>query len=137
MIGAAFTDIAGSSKYYYGGIIAYDNTIKKKLLEVPVEILDTYGAVSSQTALAMVLGVKKQMGTDCAISTTGIAGPGGGTPDKPVGLVYIGISVGEMSETYRIQFSGSRDQIRQQTVQTTLDCLFTMLSNEHNVSGPQ
>lgn len=129
MIGAAFTDIAGSSKFYYGGIIAYDNTIKKKLLEVPAEILDTHGAVSSQTALAMVLGVKKQMGTDCAISTTGIAGPGGGTPDKPVGLVYIGISVGEMSETYRIQFSGSRDQIRQQTVQTALDCLFTMLSN--------
>lgn len=128
MIGAAFTDIAGSSRYYYGGIIAYDNSIKNKLLEVPSEMLDTYGAVSSQTALAMVNGVKKLMSTHCAISTTGIAGPGGGTPTKPVGLVYIGISVGEMSETYRIQFSGSRDQIRQQTVYTALDCLFKMLS---------
>jgi PncC family amidohydrolase len=129
LIGAAFTEIAGSSKYYFGGVIAYDNSIKKKFLEVSSEILDTHGAVSSQTALAMVLGVKKLMRTDCAISTTGIAGPGGGTPVKPVGLVYIGISVGETSETYRIQFSGSRDQIRQQTVQTALDCLFTMLLN--------
>lgn len=101
-----------------------------KLLEVPSEILDTHGAVSSQTALAMVLGVKKKIGTNCAISTTGIAGPGGGTPGKPVGLVYIGVSAGEKSETYRVQFSGSRDQIRQQTVQTALDCLFTMLSNK-------
>ncbi len=129
LIGAAFTDIAGSSKYYYGGVIAYDNSIKNTLLEVSSEVLDTHGAVSSQTALAMVLGVKKLTGTNCAISTTGIAGPGGGTPEKPVGLVYIGVAVGEKSETYRIQFSGSRDLIRQQTVQTALACLYAMLSN--------
>ncbi len=130
LIGAAFTDLAGSSKYYHGGIIAYDNSIKKTLLDVPAETLEAYGAVSNQTALAMVTGVRKKTGTDCAISTTGIAGPGGGTPSKPVGLVFIGIAVRDCVKTLRFEFSGSREEIRRQTVAKALECLLEMLSEK-------
>ncbi|MBN1604094.1 MAG: CinA family protein [Chitinispirillaceae bacterium] len=128
LIGAAFTDIAGSSNYYYGGVIAYDNSIKKALIDVPSETLDKYGAVSNQTALAMVNGVRNRTGTDCAISTTGIAGPGGGTEIKPVGLVYIGITVRDNVKTFKFEFNGSREEIRRQTVAKALECLLETLS---------
>lgn len=130
LIGAAFTDLAGSSNYYYGGVIAYDNSIKKALLGVPPETLDNYGAVSHQTALAMVNGVRNRTGTDCAISTTGIAGPGGGTPSKPVGLVFIGIAVRDCVKTFKFEFSGSREEIRRQTVAKALECLLELLSGK-------
>jgi nicotinamide-nucleotide amidase len=127
LIGAAFTDLAGSSKYYHGGIISYDNSVKKTLLNVPSETLDSYGAVSSETALAMVRGVQTRIGTHCAIATTGVAGPGGGTPTKPVGLVFIGIAVGDIAKTFRFQFSGSREEIRKLTVRKSLESLLEVL----------
>jgi PncC family amidohydrolase len=127
LIGAAFTDLPGSSKYYHGGIIAYDNKVKRELLNVPSETLDSYGAVSNQTALAMAIGVKNRIGTECAISTTGIAGPDGGTATKPVGLVYIGIAIADFTNTLRFEFRGSRDDIRNQTVNKALHCLLETL----------
>jgi len=121
LLGASLTDIAGSSAYFRGGVIAYDNQIKHQLLGVEEPILDRYGAVSDQTVIAMAKGVCKLFNTECAISVSGIAGPDGGTDQKPVGLVYIGIAVNERIESIRYIFSGNRQQIRSQTVKASLE----------------
>ncbi len=84
------TSVAGSSRYFLGAVVAYDNRLKESLLSVPASTIAVHGAVSRETALAMASGIRKQSGADVGISTTGIAGPSGGTPDKPVGLVWIG-----------------------------------------------
>jgi PncC family amidohydrolase len=91
LVGHLLTNVAGSSEYYFGGVISYDNTIKQNVLGVPASVLETVGAVSQETALAMAHGTRKLINTNIGISTTGIAGPGGGTPEKPVGLVYIAL----------------------------------------------
>ncbi|MBD2652745.1 competence/damage-inducible protein A [Synechocystis sp. FACHB-383] len=91
-LGALLTDQPGSSDYFWGGVIAYDNQVKIKLLGVDPEIIEYCGAVSEATAEAMALGVKERLGTDWGIGVTGIAGPGGGTEQKPVGTVYVGLA---------------------------------------------
>ena len=90
LIGHALTDVAGSSVYFLGGIIAYSNEAKMNLLHVPEQTLIDYGAVSEQVVLAMASGAREVFRADLAVSVTGIAGPGGGTDEKPVGLTYIG-----------------------------------------------
>jgi PncC family amidohydrolase len=95
LIGDLLTNVPGSSNYYWGGVISYDNQVKNGVLGVPQEILDTVGAVSRECAIAMAHGVLKLIGANVAVSVTGIAGPGGGTPDKPVGLVYIAVVDGQ------------------------------------------
>jgi len=92
LIGAALTSISGSSACFHGGIIAYDNKIKTKLLGVSPSVLGKYGAVSEKTAQRMAAGALERLGVDLAVSVTGIAGPGGGSADKPVGTVWIGIA---------------------------------------------
>ena len=98
----AITEIPGSSAYLIGGIVAYANRIKRDLVGVPEELLETHGAVSFAVALAMAQGVRHALGTDVGLSTTGIAGPTGGTPDKPVGTVYVAVSspLGDRVEHY-------------------------------------
>ena len=91
LIGSLLTDVSGSSDYYLGGVIAYANEVKQHLLGVDATTLAAVGAVSEQVALAMARGVRHLLGADYGLSTTGIAGPTGGTPDKPVGLVYIAL----------------------------------------------
>ncbi len=86
------TNITGSSEYVLGGVVAYANEVKEAVLGVPRSTLIEYGAVSEQTAKAMVTGVRAMLGTDIALSVTGIAGPGGGTAEKPVGLTYIALA---------------------------------------------
>lgn len=93
LIGAAITSISGSSKPFKGGIIAYDNAVKTKLLGVSPSVLGKYGAVSQKTAERMAAGAIERLGVDIAISVTGIAGPGGGSEDKPVGTVWMGLAV--------------------------------------------
>ena len=88
-IAALITSVPGSSEYFNGGIVAYYNEIKKDLLHVSAETLAKYGAVSRETVIEMVKGAMKTLKTDCAVATSGIAGPGGGTPEKPVGTVWI------------------------------------------------
>ncbi len=111
-IGARLTGISGASEVYDGGVISYANEIKARLLGVKEETLATYGAVSAQTAREMALGVQTLMGADYGISVTGIAGPGGGTPEKPVGLVYIGIASPRSVEVKECHFAGDREWIR-------------------------
>lgn len=97
------TNVPGSSDYYLGSVTAYANAVKEQLLEVPRDVLETWGAVSRETALMMARGVRRLLGADLALSVTGIAGPGGGTPSKPVGLTYIALVApdGEWVEEHR------------------------------------
>ncbi len=92
LIASRITDVSGSSRYMMGGVVAYDNRIKQQVLKVSLHTLVTHGAVSQQTATEMALGVRQMLNVDYALSVTGIAGPGGGTAEKPVGLTYIGLA---------------------------------------------
>ena len=104
MVAARIVNVPGSSEYFMGGVVAYDNSVKMKVLNVKAETLLKFGAVSEETAREMVLGVRELLGTECGISTTGIAGPTGGTPEKPVGLTYIGVSVKNRTEVFKFIF---------------------------------
>lgn len=112
MISARITDMPGSSSFFYGGVVSYQNWVKYKVLGVPNEELAEHGAVSPQVALSMASGVKKLMKTDIALSVTGIAGPDGGTPEKPVGLVFMAIDGLWGPRVEKLQLDGKRGEIR-------------------------
>lgn len=114
LVAKTITDISGVSSVYYGSVVSYDNSVKENVLGVKRETLDTVGAVSYDTACQMALGVRRLMKTDIGISTTGIAGPGGGTPDKPVGTVYIAVAIGDSVDATLLDIDStlSRDEIR-------------------------
>lgn len=125
-LGSVLTSVAGSSDYFRGGIIAYDNSVKVDLLGVNPADLEQYGAVSDIVAQQMALGVKQRLGTDWGVSITGVAGPGGGTDTKPVGLVYVGLadSQGQV-ESFECRFGTERDRemVRSLSAYTALDHL--------------
>jgi len=123
MIGRMITDAPGASAYYVGGIIAYANEVKIAHLGVPAETLTAHGAVSEEVADAMARGCRSRFTTDWAVSVTGIAGPGGGTEDKPVGLVYIALAGPDGCTTHRHVFPGPRDQVRHRTAMAALNHL--------------
>lgn len=121
LLSSRLTDVAGSSAYLYGSVISYDNEVKISELKVPRHILETVGAVSEETAIAMAEGIKNKFGTSIGIGITGIAGPDGGSDEKPVGLVYIAIA-GELgTKCYKNQFKGKRTAIKYRATQTALD----------------
>jgi nicotinamide-nucleotide amidase len=124
-LGEMITNIAGSSNYFTGGVIAYSNQVKRDLLAVNAQDLEQFGAVSEIVAKQMAQGVKKVLNTDWGIGITGIAGPGGGTEEKPVGLVYIGIAGNEGVESVKYQFhpQQNRDLIRHVSALNALDLL--------------
>jgi len=124
------TSVSGSSNYYVGGIVAYSNRIKEKLLGVRPETLEQHGAVSSQTAQEMAVGIREKFKTDIGLSTTGIAGPTGGTPAKPVGLVWIGLSFKAKTTTIKCQFDGDREQVKTSSVQKILQVLLNDLNGQ-------
>ncbi len=126
LIGASFTDFAGISSVYIEGVITYANEAKLRL-GVKEETLKKYGAVSHETAREMAEAVRRRAGADIGISTTGIAGPGGGTPNKPVGLVYVGISTAKKTDTYVLRLSGDRSDVRRKTVKAVFHFLKTRL----------
>lgn len=105
------TSIAGSSEYFMGSVVSYSNEIKHKLLNVPEEMLAKHGAVSEPVVRQMVQGVCDLIGTDCAMATSGIAGPGGGTETKPVGTVWMAVKAGERIESKCMQFPGVRERV--------------------------
>lgn len=123
LIAKRLTDIPGSSDYMVGGVVAYSNELKTRLLDVDPAVLAAHGAVSEEVARAMAAGATARLGADCALATTGIAGPGGGSPEKPVGLVYIATSVRGTIEVERYTLFRGRREIRERAAQTALDLL--------------
>lgn len=120
MVAMRVTAVPGASDVFPGGVVCYANAVKRDVLGVPQEVLDRYGAVSGPCAVAMAEGARKRLGADIAVSVTGIAGPGGGTAEKPVGLVFIGVSTASCAEAVRHVFSGDRQSIRQQAASAAL-----------------
>lgn len=129
MVAAAVTARPGSSAVFDRGFVTYSNAAKQDLLGVPADIIERHGAVSPETARAMVEGALTRSCADIAIAVTGIAGPSGGSADKPVGLVYIGWGVrGQTPIIEKHTFPGDRDAVRRQTVETVLNGLIKLLS---------
>ncbi|HEX3927447.1 MAG TPA: competence/damage-inducible protein A [Gemmatimonadales bacterium] len=128
MLGARLTDIAGASDVFLGGAISYANAVKIDLLDVPAAVIAEHGAVSAESASAMVQGVASRLGADVAVAITGIAGPGGGTPEKPVGTVWFAFLVHGRVETHRSVFGGNRSEIRERAVLGALMGLWKRLS---------
>lgn len=124
-LGKIITSVAGVSAIYGYGFITYANEAKEKILGVKHKTLESHGAVSSETALEMAIGARRAAGSDIAVSVTGIAGPGGGTPEKPVGLVYIAIADKDGAEYRKLNLDGNRDKVRAQTC----DCVFALIKD--------
>ena len=123
MIGSTITSVPGASDVFLGSAVTYSNDSKVRILKVSQITLESYGAVSEQTAKEMAYGSKKVFKGDLAVAVTGIAGPGGGTPEKPVGLVYIAVTDGFIFKVTRNLFEGDRQSVREQTVQKALEML--------------
>lgn len=123
MVGARITNVPGSSDYFLGGILCYSNAAKENLCGVSRETLGKYGAVSAETAEELALGVRHALGSTIGLSTTGIAGPGGGSAEKQVGLVYVGISDGNRTISHRRIFPGDREMIRKRAATYALSWL--------------
>ncbi len=131
LLSHVLTAVSGSSTYFIGGIVAYSNPIKEKFLGVKSETLLNFGAVSSQTAKEMAEGIRHRFQTDIGLSTTGIAGPTGGTPEKPVGLVWIGISTSQKTSTFECHFNGNREGVQYSTVREILSRVIADLTSDH------
>jgi PncC family amidohydrolase len=130
LIGHLLTNVAGSSAYYMGSITAYANEAKVRLLGVSHVTLEKYGAVSAETVIEMARGVRNALRADIGISVSGIAGPGGGTPDKPVGTVWIGFSSPQEEYTRHYLWSGDRLAVKEQSAQAALSLLVEYLQKE-------
>lgn len=130
LIAGTLVNVAGASDVLNEGYVTYSNDAKERLVGVKHETLEEYGAVSEQTAREMAEGAAKAAGADAALSATGIAGPGGGTEEKPVGLVYIGCYVNGEITVKECRFEGSRMENRLHTVETALQLLLRQLSEE-------
>lgn len=127
LIGHLLTEVPGSSDYFIGGLISYSNQVKSEQLGVAQATLEAHGAVSVQTAEAMAAGVRQLLRTDYGLAVTGIAGPSGGSAQKPVGLTWIGLSAasGRVAERYR--FEGDRSQVKAQAAAAALNLLLTYI----------
>lgn len=123
LISKKLTDTPGSSAYFLGGVISYANSLKSGYLDVPGKLLEKFGAASREVAEAMAAGVKKNSRADIGLAVTGVAGPDGGSKDKPVGTVYIGIAAAEARWVTKFHFAGDRWQIRTLTAQSGLDLI--------------
>ena len=121
------TDLPGSSKFFLGGVIAYSNQVKSDLLNVSSEMLKTNGAVSSEVALSMSLGIRNLLNSSVGVAITGIAGPDGDSEEKPVGLVYIAVTTPYVEVEERFDFSGTRREIKIQAAKTALELIIQAL----------
>lgn len=123
LLSAALTSVPGSSGYFKGSMVVYSNEMKEKFLGIPQTMLREYGAVSPQVAKAMAEGIRFISGSDLGLGITGIAGPGGGSPEKPVGLVYIALAGPDRTQVWRKDFTGDRETIRTKSVEFVLSSL--------------
>ena len=128
MVAERVTNIPGASATFIGGVVAYADVVKTAALKVPIETLEAHGAVSEETVRAMAEGAQRLFSADCTIAVTGIAGPGGGTPEKPVGTVWFAARVHTAARAVRRVFPGDRDEIRRRAAQAALDLLRRQLA---------
>jgi PncC family amidohydrolase len=128
LVSHRLTNVPGSSSYFLGGIVAYSNEVKMRVLGVNKETLEKTGAVSKETVIEMAEGVRRILGADIGLSTSGIAGPGGGSDEKPVGLTWIGISVDNFDRAWKYKWPGNRLSVKEQTADKALALLVESLS---------
>ena len=132
LVAARLTSVPGSSDVFLGAVVAYADEVKARELDVPAEMLERHGAVSAETAAAMAEGARARLGADVAVAVTGIAGPGGGTPEKPVGLVYLHAEGPEGSLARRLDLPGDREAIRARTTVAALHLVRTLLTRSRD-----
>ncbi len=137
LLATHITNIPGSSGYFQGGVVAYSDEVKEHVLNVPAGILERFGAVSHEAAIAMAKGVRELLQVDLALAITGIAGPTGGTVDKPVGLVYIALSSAQGTECKEFLWSGDRWENRQRSATAALELLQQHLGAVDGGSAPR
>ena len=130
LLGGALTSMAGSSQFFELGMVTYSNEAKIKLLGVKEDTIYQYGAVSENTAKEMAVNIKNVAGTNIGVSITGVAGPGGGSEEKPVGLVYIGVSMENTTYIYKHLFEGNRASVRSQSVSAAIEHILLLLVEE-------
>jgi nicotinamide-nucleotide amidase len=127
LVSARLTAVPGASDVFLGGVVAYSNEVKLRELGVPPEVLERHGAVSAEAAEAMADGARDALGADVAVAVTGVAGPGGGTPEKPVGLVFVTVARPQERSTQRLVFSGDREAVRTRATAAALHALRRLL----------
>jgi nicotinamide-nucleotide amidase len=132
MVAERITSVPGASDVFAGSVVTYSNSLKHHLLGVSTELLERHGAVSAEVAAAMASGARMQLGSDVAVAVTGIAGPGGGTPDKPVGLVYLHGATPDAERARELNLPGERDQIRRRSTVAALHLLRTLLTQNRD-----
>src|SRR5262249_23896654 len=130
MVAARLTSVAGSSDVFLGAIVSYSNDVKQRELGMPAETLVRHGAVSAETAAAMAAGARERLRADVAVAVTGIAGPGGGTPEKPVGLVYLHVETPDTSHGTSFVYAQDRDSIRRRATVAALHLVRRLLPQE-------
>jgi PncC family amidohydrolase len=128
LLGHVLTEVPGASESYVGGIVSYSDTLKREQLDVPASTLERHGAVSAQTCVAMAEGARRRYGASLGVSVTGIAGPDGGTPSKPVGLTYVGVADEAGHEVRRHLWHGDRRTNKRQSAEAALDLLIERLA---------
>jgi nicotinamide-nucleotide amidase len=131
MVAARLTAIPGASDVFRGSVVAYANAAKEEVLGVPREVLEAHGAVSAETAEAMAEGVRERLGVDVGVAVTGVAGPGGGTEEKPVGLVHVHAAGPDGSKAVRTELPGDRDMIRGRATAASLHLVRRLLESRH------
>ncbi|NOQ21417.1 MAG: nicotinamide-nucleotide amidohydrolase family protein [Candidatus Aegiribacteria sp.] len=132
MVAMLLTSIPGSSEWFMGGVTAYSNVLKTGVLNVPASLIESEGAVSRDTAVAMAAGIRKLTGSDFSISVTGIAGPGGGSSEKPVGTVCMAVCSSRSVSAEMKMFTGDRDVVRRKAADYLLAKLYCLLEKEVN-----
>ncbi len=128
LVAERITNIPGASDTFIGGVVAYADVIKTAALKVPLEVLEAHGAVSEETVRAMAEGAQRLFSADATVAVTGIAGPAGGTPEKPVGTVWLAARVQTSTRAVKRVFPGDRDEIRRRAAQAALDLLRRLLA---------
>ena len=128
LVAHAITEIPGSSAWFVGGVVSYSNGLKERLLGVPSEVLAAHGAVSAQVAVAMATGARERLAATAAVAVTGIAGPDGGTPDKPVGLTYVAVADEAGADVRRYLWTGDRSANKEASAVAALELLIERLA---------
>jgi PncC family amidohydrolase len=130
LLAGTITAVAGSSRYFAGGIVSYSDELKRRLLEVPAELLTRHGAVSAEVAIAMAQAARERLGVDLAIAVTGIAGPGSDGSDKRVGLTFIAVADAESARVNRYEWKGDRSENRRLSVEAALQMALAAVVRE-------